>query len=172
MEFDIPPGAVPEGKELELTVWPCSDGPFHLPEDYELASPVFLVSPSFEFSCEINLTMYHFSNLENEEDCERMVFLSSPTTPNMKLAGEKPAYQFRVLGKGVFKPHRKYGQISLTHFCKFGAGRRKRKKQPSYQDNPPSKQLKGMIIIIMSSPLLFPPPKQMKTDMFTKCIKI
>ena len=59
VEFDIPPGAVPEGKELELTVWPCSDGPFQLPKDYELASPVFLVSPSFEFSCEIRLTMYH-----------------------------------------------------------------------------------------------------------------
>ena len=172
MEFDIPPCAVPEGKELELTVWPCHDGPFHLPEDYELASPVFLVSPSFEFSCEINLTMYHFSNLETEEDCERMVFLSSPTAPNMKLAGEKPAYQFRVLGRGVFKPHRNYGQISLTHFCNVGAGRRKRKKQSSTPNSPPSKQLRGKIIIIMSSLLMFPPPEQMKTDMFTKCIEI
>ena len=172
MEFDIPPGAVPEGKKLELTVWPCSDGPFHLPEDYELASPVFLVSPSFEFSREINLTMYHFSNLEMEEDCERMVFLSSPTTPNMKLAGEKPAYQFRVLGKGVFKPHRNYGQISLTHFCNVGAGRHKRKNQSSNPNSPPSKQLKGKIIIIMLTLLMFPPPEQMKTDMFTKCIEI
>ena len=148
VEFDIPPGAVPEGKELELTVWPCSDGPFHLPEDYELASPVLLVSPSFEFSREINLTMCHFSNLEMEEDCERMVFLSSPTTPNMKLARGKPAYQFRVLGKGVFKPHRNYGQISLTHFCNVGAGRRKRKKQSSTPNSPPSKQLRGKILIL------------------------
>ena len=172
MEFDIPPGAIPESKELELTVWPCSDGQFQLPEDYELASPVFLVSPSFEFSHEINLTMYHFSNLEMEEDCERMVFLSSPTAPNMKMAGEKPAYQFRVLGKGVFKPHRNYGQISLTHFCIIGAGRRKRKKQSSNPNSPPCKQLRGKIIIIMPSLLMFPPPAQMKTDMFTKCIEI
>ena len=172
VEFNIPPGAVPEGKELELSVWPCSDGPFHLPEDYELASPVFLVSPSFDFSCEINLTMYHFSNLEMEEDCERMVFLSSPTTPNMKLADEKLAYQFRVLRNGVFKPHRNYGQISLTHFCNVGVGRRKRKKQSSTPNSPPRKQLRGKITIIMSSLLIFSPPAQMKTDMFTKCIEI
>ena len=143
VEFDIPPGAVPEGKELELTVWPCSDGPFQLPDDYELASPVFLISPTFEFFHEINLTMYHFSNLEMEEDCDRMVFLSSPTTPNMKLASNKLAYQFRLLGKGVFKPHKNYGQFSLTHFCIIGAGRRKRKKQSSTPNSPPRKQLRG-----------------------------
>ena len=43
----------------------ASDGPFQLPNDYELASPVFLVSPSFQFTRDITShCIYHFSNLE------------------------------------------------------------------------------------------------------------
>ena len=142
--FDIPPGAVPEGRELDLSVWPCFDGPFLLPDGYELASPVFLISPSFKFSPEITLTLWHFSNLETVEDSERMVFLSAPSTPHTAQAGKKPAYQFRVLGKGVFEPRQDYGRISLTHFCYVGAGR-KRKKHSSPSDSPLSKKPRGEI---------------------------
>ena len=147
VEFDIPPGAVPEGKELELSVWPCSDGPFQLPKDYELASPVFLVSPSFEFSCEITFTVYHFSNLETEEDCEEMVFLSASATSLCKQ--EKSVYQFKVLGQGSFRSDQKYGQISLTHFCLKAAARqsRKRRAQQSRSEHTPSKRKKGEIFL-------------------------
>ena len=145
VEFDIPRGAVPEGKKLELSVWPCCDGPFQLPKDYELASPVFLVSPSFQFSCEITLTLYHFSNLETEEDCEEMVFLSASVTSLCKQ--EKSVYQFKVLRQGSFGPRQKYGQISLTHFCPIGAGhkRRKRKAPESSSNASSSKRKKGEI---------------------------
>ncbi|CAI8041713.1 hypothetical protein GBAR_LOCUS23152, partial [Geodia barretti] len=139
VEFDIPPGAVPEGRELDLSVWPCFNGPFLLPDGYELASPVFLIPPTFEFSREITVTLWHFSNLETVEDSERMVFLSAPSTPHTKQAGKKPVYQFRVLGKGVFEPRRNYGQISLTHFC-FGGIGRKHKKHSSPSDSPVSKK--------------------------------
>ena len=81
LEFDIPPGAVPQGKRLELSVWPCSAGPFQLPEDYELASPVLLVSPNFEFSIDVTITMHHFYNLHTREDCDNMAFLTAPATP-------------------------------------------------------------------------------------------
>ena len=145
MEFNIPPGAVPEGRELDLSVWPCFDGPFLLPDGYELASPVFLISPTFEFSQEITLTLWHFSNLETVEDSERMVFLSAPSTPHTKRAGKKPAYEFRVLGNGVFEPRRNYGQISLTHFCFGGIGRSKHKKHSSPSDSPLSKKPRGEI---------------------------
>ena len=83
MEFEIPPGAVPEGRQLDLTVWPCSSGPFHPPDGYELASPVFLISPSFDFSREITR---HFLKLESEEDSERMVFLSAHPSPCQRMA--------------------------------------------------------------------------------------
>ena len=125
IEFNIPPGAVPQGKQLDLRVWPCTAGPFQLPEGYELASPVYLISPSFQFSCPITVTMYHYCAMETEEDSESMAFLSSPTTPYTG-EGQKPHYQFRVLGKGSFKHSEAYGCISLKHFCNTACGRRKK----------------------------------------------
>jgi hypothetical protein len=114
--FDIPPSAVPVGRQLDLSVWPCAAGPFLLPEGYEMASPVFLVSPSFEFSCDITMTMHHFCSMETESDCESMVFLSSPTTPSEGKFPD-PEYRFRVLNKGTFHPQEDYGHVSLKHFC-------------------------------------------------------
>ncbi|CAI8035378.1 hypothetical protein GBAR_LOCUS19862, partial [Geodia barretti] len=135
VEFVIPPGAVPADRELELSVWPCCDGPFSLPDDCELASPVFLVSPSFEFSRDISLTMSHFSNLETGDDCEEMFFLSAPATSHTR---ERPVYRFRVLGEGDFKPHQNDGRILLTHFCTITTGRKR--KKPS--ENPSSKRMR------------------------------
>ena len=117
VEFDIPPEAVPESKKLKMSVWPCSKIPFQLPENYEQASPVLFVSPSFEFSRKITLKMCHFSKLETVEDCEKMVFLSAPTTPSELEVTNKPVYKFKELGKGSFEPHKDYGQIPLRHFC-------------------------------------------------------
>ena len=114
--FDIPPGAVPTGKQLDLSVWPCANGPFQLPEGYGMASPVFLVSPSFEFSCNINMTMHHFCTVETESNCDSMAFLSSPTIPS-KGDGRELGYRFKVLHKGMFHPSEDYGRVSLKHFC-------------------------------------------------------
>ena len=141
MEFDIPPGAVPEGKELDLSVWPCVKGPFQLPNGYELASPVFLISPSFQFSSSITLTMCHFSNLATEEDCQRMVFLSAPTTPYVRNTDNSRWYRFRIFRKGVFSPHHEYAQVSLTHFCFASIGHKiKRLFHYSSEDLPSDPQ--------------------------------
>ena len=144
MEFDIPPGAVPEGSQLDLTVWPCSSGPFQLPDDYELASPLFLISPSLDFSREITLKMGHFSKLETEEDREGMVFLSAHSTPHRVVEGAREPvyhYQCRVFEGGVFRPHQQYGTVLLKHFCFGGIARRKRKRQPS--ESSTSKRKRG-----------------------------
>ena len=124
IEFDIPAGAVPTGKQLDLCVWPCSAGPFRLPEEYELASPVYLVTPSFKFLCDITLTLYHFCAVESEGDCTDMVFLSSSATPHVE-ERQEPQYQFRVLSKGRFKPSQPYGSVSLKHFCNTAIGVKK-----------------------------------------------
>ena len=146
IEFNIPPGAVPQGTPpVDLSVWPCSAGPFELPEDYELASPVFLISPYYEFSCDILLTIYHFYALESREDCEDMAFLSAPATPLMK-ENQKPVYQFKVLPSGIFKPLEDRGHVSLKHFCLKTLGKRKRKSQSK---TPPGKRKKGNIMIIL-----------------------
>ena len=154
MEFDIPPWAVPERRELDLTVWPCSSGPFQPPDGYELASPVFLISPSFDFSREITLRMGHFSKLETEEDRERMVFLSAHPTPHSVVEGAREPvyhYQCRVLEGGVFTPHQQYGRVLLKHFCFVSSSRRKRKK-PSEAST--SKRSRGEYTSVLCSNLL------------------
>ena len=142
VEFIIPPGAVPQGKDLDLSVWPCTAGPFQLPEGYELASPVYLISPSFQFSCPITVTMYHYCAVETEEDIKSMAFLSSPATPEVD---HTPHYQFRVLGKGTFKPSQTYGCISLKHFCNAAIGMRRKRKSDSIE-RPSGKKAKCMMM--------------------------
>ena len=141
IEFDIPPGAVPQGKNLDLSVWPCSTGPFQLPEGYELASPVFLISPSFQFSREVTLKMNHFCALETKEDCEDMAFLSSPASPSVG-RDKKPVYKFRVLSKAIFEPFKKCGTMALKHFCASGVGR---KRKASGSNVPSARRQKGII---------------------------
>ena len=120
--FDIPPGAVPRGKRLDLSIWPCSAGPFLLPEGYEPASPVYLITPSFEFSHSITLNIHHFCAVETKEDCKGMAFLSAPVTPHM-IEAKQPQYKFSVLKKGEFKPSEEYGQVSLKHLCFITCGK-------------------------------------------------
>ena len=45
IEINIPAGAVPEETTLELRVDLCLSGPFVLPAGYQLASPVYHISP-------------------------------------------------------------------------------------------------------------------------------
>ena len=142
IEFEIPPGAVPEGKQLELSVWPCADGPFQFPEGYKAASPAYLITPSFEFSCNITLKMYHFFVTDTVEDCEDMTFLSSSSS---HYTGEKeqPQYQFRVLDNSVFKPTEAYGCVSLKHFCLSSIG--VKRKRSAHSKTPSRKRRKGII---------------------------
>lgn len=125
VEFYIPPGAIPPGNIVDISVWPCSNGPFILPDQFEFASPVVLISPPFHFSREITLTMSHFSKLVTVDDCKEMVFLSAPSSSEI---AESPAYRFKILKHGDFKPNQKFGNINLTHFCLVGVGREKRSK--------------------------------------------
>ena len=131
----IPSGAVLKDKEFLLNVWPCSDGPFQLHNDYELASPVFLISPSFQFTCDITLILYHFSNLATVEDCKQIRFFSAPCTPCTDVS-KKRVYVFKELRQGVFEPIQQYGQISLRHFCLISAGRKRKQPSPHSENLP------------------------------------
>ena len=124
MEIDIPGGAVPKGEELQLSVWPTMTGPYSLPEDCSLASPVYLINPVFQFLCDITLKIYHFCYLETEQQCEDMFFISTPLIPNV--VNNNIQYKFKALSKGNFEPFKNYGSVSLKHFCYSGIGKRKR----------------------------------------------
>ena len=145
VKFDIPRGAVPEGKQLDLSVWPCTAGPFVFPEGYELASPVYQIAPSFEFQCDITLTLHHFCAVETAEQCESMVFLSSSATPSI-LQQQELQYRFKVLSRGSFLPSEAYGSVSLKHFCNVAVG--VKRKRSSHSESPKGKRIKGRLCVV------------------------
>lgn len=114
--FDIPPGAVPEDKgPLELTVRPCLTGPFQPPDGYKFTSPVYVISPAFNFTKDIQLEIHHFASLQNNEDCAHMSFISAPCCP--QYSESQLQYRFKLLKGGVFKAGKPFGTINLQHFC-------------------------------------------------------
>ena len=144
IEFVIPTGAIPEGEQVNLSVWPCTAGPFSLPEEYELASPVYQINPAYEFLHDITMTVHHFFSLTTAEQCDNMAFLSSPKVPYF--VEQKSVYKFKVLSKGNFLPSQSYGSVSLGHFCNVSVGR-KRKRSPGSRIISSGKKTKSKIII-------------------------
>jgi hypothetical protein len=74
----------------------------------------------------ITLRMHHHANLQSEEDCEDMVFLSASSTPEYR--DFHPVYTFKDIrqSKGIFKPGDQVGEIALRHFCLIKLAKRKR----------------------------------------------
>ena len=114
VEIEIPPGAVPKGKSLELRVRPCLSGPYSLPQGYQLASPVYLITPAFEFVKEVRLSVTHFAHLDDENDCNRMTFISSSSSPVLT---PQLHYNFKLMKGGIFKEEENNGVLYLKHFC-------------------------------------------------------
>ena len=106
---------------LEVLVQPCFSGPFQVPENLELVSPIYIVKPSKEvvFRKEVMVKIWHHANLETEQDCEEMKFLSASTTP--EYCGTRPVYVFREIkvARGSFRPGEELpaAEIALKHFC-------------------------------------------------------
>ncbi len=120
--FSIPPGAVPEDKEVQLIVHPCLCGPFEPPDEHHLTGPSYHISHSCEFipAIEISMNLHHSVHLRSDDDCKRMTFLSAPSRPTHEQ--DKPQYKFKVLRGGVFSRSKRYGTIKLQHFCFVGTG--------------------------------------------------
>ena len=117
VQLRIPPNAIKRGTSLDISLHGCISGPFSLPENTQLASPVFLVTctPPYQFQREVTLTMHHFVQLQNREQCRDMVLLSSP---QMKMEDEDFAYwKFSFCDQRLqCFPHTSYGEVELTHF--------------------------------------------------------
>ena len=119
-QVHIPPGAVPKGKDISLRVRPCLSGPFQLPKNHQLASPVYLITPAFEFVKEVRLSIAHFARLDSNSDCDSMTFVTSSSKPTYD---PQAKYVFKALSGGIFKKKEHYGMISLKHFCLTGAAK-------------------------------------------------
>ena len=145
IELSIPVDSKPISLEepLTLTIRTCFSGPFELPDDYESASPAYLIEPSrrVKFQRDVTVEIYHYLNLESEEDCDNMVFLSASITPEYRES--RPVYTFKEIKetKGVFKPGYQVGEIKLRHFCYLKAAKR---KNDSHSESPEAKKSKGI----------------------------
>ena len=142
ISLSIPEDALPStDPPLDMQVQPCFSGPFEVPQDLELVSPVYIVKPSREvkFRKAVLVKIWHYANLETEEDCEDMVFLSASTTPEYR--GTRPVYVFREIRgvKGLFRPgeEQPVGEIALKHFCGLAVGRRKRQHEDDSEETEP-----------------------------------
>ena len=126
----------------ELSIYPCFTGPFELPDEYESASPAYLILHNKQlFQEDITVRIHHYANLQSEEDCADMVFLSASSAPDYQ--DSHPVYTFKELvgSQGMFKPGDQVGEVLLRHFCFTRVGKRKRKRKvPSV---PSSKKHQG-----------------------------
>ena len=123
VQLRIPPKAIKRRTSLDISLQGCISGPFSLPEGIQLASPVFLVkcTPQYQFQRELTLTIHHFVLLQNREQCEDMVLL---TSPEMKVEDKDYIYwnfHFSDQPPQCF-PHASYGEVELTHFSFFCFG--------------------------------------------------
>ena len=155
ISLSIPNDALPStDPPLDIQIQPCFSGSFEMPDNVKQVSPAYIVSPSRKvaFQKEVLVKIWHHANLETEEDCEDMVFLSASTSPQYR--GDTPVYTLREIrgAKGSFRPGEEQpaGQIALKHFCILSLGKRmrkwrKKKKRTGSDDSPESEHHKGTL---------------------------
>ncbi len=133
---------------LEVSIQPCFSGPFELPDNIELVSPAYVIKHSrkVNFIKDVTLKIRHYANLQTDEDCKDMVFLTASSSP--KFRDSNPVYVFKEMkaANSSFKPNEEepVGEIALRHFCISLLGRRKRSNHADVD----LKQIKGIPIRI------------------------
>ena len=116
LSISIPKGVTTEKADLPIIIRPCFGGPFELPADYVSASPAYLVQLQSREQVTINkdvtVRIHHYADLQTEEDCEDMVFLSASLAPHKD-------YRFEKINGvcGLFRAGDSVGEIKLRHFC-------------------------------------------------------
>ena len=85
--------------------------------------------------------MTHFVDLQNEDNCKNMTFLT--TAPS--LSGDSPPYKLIVQENGVFQIGSQEGEISPRHFCKKAIGRKCKKDEKIQHGD--AKHCKGMFVV-------------------------
>lgn len=132
ISISVPRNSISSGEESsDMLIRPCFTGPFTLPENYQPASPTYLICHDMkDFQKDITIRMHHHASLQSEEDCEDMTFLTASSTPEYR--GSRPVYTFKEIpgAMGIFKPGDQVGEISLRHFCFVRAAKRKRDETP------------------------------------------
>ena len=125
----IPENAIKPSDTVNISIQACMGGQFVLPDDLVFESPVFLISPAYQFQREVTLVIEHFACIERLSDSTDMVFVSSPTKPKVMVQSETGSafWEFCPHGKLCFSVDYSQGRVQLKHFC-FGALAKKKNK--------------------------------------------
>ena len=125
IELQIPGHAIKRGESVKITIQGCIDGPFELPEDVSLASPVFVITPHYQFEREVTLLEDICIHLQSNEDCKEVVFLTSPSKPTR--GNEGPHWNFQISeNKPQCNARSRRVRIQVKQFCLFCFGIRRR----------------------------------------------
>ena len=125
IELRIPGHAIKQGQSIEFTIQGCIDGPFELPEDVSFASPVFVITPHYQFQREVTLWEDIYVDLQSYEDCKELVFLTSPSEPTIDSYGSHWNFQISE-NKPQCNLRSSRVWIHLKRFCLFCFGIRRR----------------------------------------------
>ena len=105
--------------ECRVNIKGSLSGPFQLPEDSDLLSPVFWISALCKFENPVTLGIQHCAS-RDEASFVDLNFISA------KCSQKTLPYTFKQLDGGRFSTDSSYGSIQLSHFSGFGIAGRKR----------------------------------------------
>ena len=120
LRLSIPEDSLPTGMEqCRINIKASLFGPFLLPEDSDLLSPVFWISALCKFRKPVTLEIQHCAS-RDEATFADLNFVST------KCSQKDLPYIFKQLDGGRFPADSFYGSIQLTHFSGIGVTGRKR----------------------------------------------
>lgn len=144
----VPPGAVPQGRLTSFSVGIDVSAQFSLPDDFELVSPIYHLSPDVcHFDKEVEICLFHGIDLRDQEDCESMTFLvASGKQSNCFFFQERKGGNFYLSGSTA--------TLRVKHFCRFGIGHKKGQKgRLSFSSFQTHRKILGMYCIWLLSVL-------------------
>ena len=127
IELQIPGRAIKREDLVEFTIQACIDGPFELPEDVSLVTPVYVISPHYEFQREVTVLMDSFVRLQRFSEKD-LVFLTSPTKREVDVQGFHWKFEINKIQPWSDSVKERRIILEVPHFCLFCVGLRRRGK--------------------------------------------
>ena len=120
LKLRVSKDSLPAGmEECTVNIKASLSGPFQLPEDSDLLSPVFWISAPCKFKKPVTLDIQHCASRDDASFSD-LKFISA------KCSQKDLPYTFRQLDGGEFTADSSYGSIQLSHFSGIGITGRKR----------------------------------------------